>query len=602
MAREAVPPMSDATVPFRDWVGSAYRLLLDRLGTLGKFLGGVLMALFLGGLLYSAVLNAWTWLQVFFLVVFLAVDGYMLSVLFDQGLRRRVFLWLIRDDVLGWHFPIVAVGIVFFLLAIAIFSTSAVLFQGWGLMDLRDPSCAPPCVIDTGAVANFYTWHLAEAVPLLQVNETLHWTEPLVYRGALAGWLVLGFKIAVILPLVQSIRIYWKVRSEIPRLRLRAWPRVIREGVSVTISWASAPPPSGYAFDVYVEKPPAEEVQPYQGWVADHASPEHASDREDELRQAWAQEALGERWTTWLAGQTGTSSEYTPSGPGVFRFQAQWRDTATGKMSSMRKVSIRSRPGRDAGFPREALEFEVSPYPGFSDSAIAWSGGGTPPTGKGRTFATAFSQGGLYTVTARCGDAKTEFSVTICPIDEWLARARSFYGPSIDFSKVTLKGSRLVLGPSGTGWTCNDVIRFKRPHRAEDLPSEATLIHELGHVWEHQSGQAQLLKGFVEQVGRLVGRDPYDFGGLSGVKRAQALTEFSKESQAQVITEYWKSNNGYEEDRKGIPFSTPGYVEDLRRLVEGAGIGAGSSARRTIVGRMDAAVASLVNALVNRLD
>lgn len=594
--------MSDKVVPFRDWVGSACRLVLDRLGTLGKFLGGVLMALFLGGLLYSAVLNAWTWLQVLFLVVFLAVDGYMLSVLFDQGLRRRVFLWLIRDDVLGWHYPIVAVGIIFFLLAIAIFSTSAVLFQGWGLMDLRDPSCAPPCVLDAAAVANYYTWHLAEAVPLLQINETLHWTEPLVYQGALAGWLVLGFKIAVILPLVQSIRIYWKVRSETPRLRLRAWPRVTREGVPVTISWASAPPPSGYSFDVYVEKPAAAEIQPNHGWVADSASPQDASDQE-ELRQAFIREFLGERWTTWLMGQTKTSSEYAPSGPGVFRFQARWRDAAAGTMSNTpRKVSVHSRPGREAGFPSEPFEFEVSPYPGFSDSDIAWSGGGTPPTGKGRTFATAFPDGGLYTVIARCGDAKTEFAVTICPIDEWLARARSFYGPSIDLSRVTLKGSRLVLGPSGTAWTCNDVIRFKRPHRAEDLPSEATLIHELGHVWEHQSGQAQLLKGFVEQIGRLVGRDPYDFGGPTGVNRARALTEFSKESQAQVITEYWKSNNGYEEDRKGIPFSTPGYMEDLRRLVEGAGIGAGSSARRTIVGRMDAAVASVVNVLVNRLD
>ncbi|MGH2572163.1 MAG: hypothetical protein ACRDGU_01515 [Actinomycetota bacterium] len=204
-------------------------------------------------------------------------------------------------------------------------------------------------------------------------------------------------------------------------------------------------------------------------------------------------------------------------------------------------------------------------------------------------------------MTARCGEARTEFRVSICRIDEWLVRARSFFGPSIDFSKVKTQVSRLVLGPSGTAWTCNDVIRFKRPRRTDDLPKEATLIHELGHVWEHQSGQAQLLRGLVEQIGRLLGRDPYDFGGPDGVKRARTLTGFNKESQAQIIAEYWKSKNGYESDRKRVPFSTPGYVGDLQRLVEGAGIGTEATARRTAGGMIDAAIARLVNAVVDRL-
>jgi len=76
-----------------------------------------------------------------------------------------------------------------------------------------------------------------------------------------------------------------------------------------------------------------------------------------------------------------------------------------------------------------------------------------------------------------------------------------------------VKGSWAVGGPSGTGWTCNNVVRFKRARRTQDFPDESTLVHELGHVWEHQSGQAQLLKGLVEQMSRVLGRDPYDFGG-----------------------------------------------------------------------------------------
>ena len=56
-------------------------------------------------------------------------------------------------------------------------------------------------------------------------------------------------------------------------------------------------------------------------------------------------------------------------------------------------------------------------------------------------------------------------------------------GPSIDFAKVRVKSSWTVLGPHRTGWTCNNVIRFKRARLPEQLPSESTFIHELGHVW-----------------------------------------------------------------------------------------------------------------------
>ncbi len=187
------------------------------------------------------------------------------------------------------------------------------------------------------------------------------------------------------------------------------------------------------------------------------------------------------------------------------------------------------------------------------------------------------------------------------PPDEWLERAATFYGPSIDLSRVRFEGTWLVLGRPGTAWTCNDVVRFKRA-RGEVRPmGEATLVHELAHVWQHQSGQAQLLRGLVEQVGRLLGKDPYDFGGPDGVRDAAALTSFTKEGQAQIVTELWKFRNGYSADRKHVPFATPGYVEDLTRLVLGVGIGTRATARRTVVGTVDAAVARVVNAVADVL-
>lgn len=253
---------------------------------------------------------------------------------------------------------------------------------------------------------------------------------------------------------------------------------------------------------------------------------------------------------------------------------------------------------RDAGFPGDSFTFEASADVGAVGDEVSWTGGGSPATGSGRTFTTVFPTGGTFRVAARAGEADIDFTVTVCPIDEWLARARTFYGPSIDFSPVKVRASRLVLGPPGIAWTCNNVIRFKAARRSEDLPHESTLIHELGHVWEHQSGQAQLLKGASEQIGRLFGRDPYDFGGPAGVKNSTTLTSFSKESQAQIVTEYWKSKHGYQADAKGVPFTTPGYIEDLERLVIGVGIGTRPATRHSLVGAVDAAIGRIVNGLV----
>lgn len=262
---------------------------------------------------------------------------------------------------------------------------------------------------------------------------------------------------------------------------------------------------------------------------------------------------------------------------------------------------MEGRAKREAGFPGDRFAFEVSPVQG-SETEVEWSGGGDPVAGRGTRFTTVFGTGGTYTVTARSGEASRQFQVTVCHVDEWLARASDFYGPSLDFTRVRVRESWAVFGPAGTGWTCNTVIRFKRPRAAEDFPDEPTLIHELGHVWEHQTGQAQVMKGLVEQTGKLLGHDPYDFGGSEGVKRARRLTDFSKESQAQIVMEYWMSQHGYASDSNGVPFSTPGYVEDLRRLVQGEGIGSDSRRRRTVAGLVDSAIAHLVNAVLHVLE
>ena len=254
---------------------------------------------------------------------------------------------------------------------------------------------------------------------------------------------------------------------------------------------------------------------------------------------------------------------------------------------------------RTAFFPHERVELAaVSDDPG----GVRWSVGGIPASRTGPRFRARFSEGGTYTVEARSNGEVAKIEITVCPVDDWLRKAKDFFGPSLDLDRVQITTSPWVIGPPGTGWTCNTVVRFKRPTRAGDLPSEATLIHELAHVWEHRAGQAQILSGFLEQMRSRFGRDPYDFGGPDGLRDAKVLTRFSKEGQAQIVTELWKAQQGYRTDRKKVAFATPGYVVDLRRLVQGAGIGTSDPIRRTFAGVLDSGTATLVNFILTMFE
>jgi hypothetical protein len=60
------------------------------------------------------------------------------------------------------------------------------------------------------ALMSFYFWHFLEAVPLLKVNETLQWKQPLTYQAGPVGFVLLLFKLAVIVPVIAAFAWYWK--------------------------------------------------------------------------------------------------------------------------------------------------------------------------------------------------------------------------------------------------------------------------------------------------------------------------------------------------------------------------------------------------------
>src|SRR4029450_10298918 len=62
--------------------------------------------------------------------------------------------------------------------------------------------------VDHGSLADFLLWHVLDAIPGLKVPETIKWEAPLTYERVGAGWLLLLFKVMVIVPGVSGIADY----------------------------------------------------------------------------------------------------------------------------------------------------------------------------------------------------------------------------------------------------------------------------------------------------------------------------------------------------------------------------------------------------------
>lgn len=204
-------PEPGATVVKLICAGAGYPVLYLLMG---------LMALMPGAIAYTfskTIVETFPrWLQVLTLVPwFLVLTGISL-LLYSRAVRQWVRDWIDREGpewlqnaapnerVGFWLGVLLYVNFVF--IAAGCFASIAYLLHS--LTPLFVPKAR--AVVEHGSLADYLLWQLLDALPGLKVPETIKWEAPLDYTRSGAGWLVLAFKVMVVIPVVQGIGHYLK--------------------------------------------------------------------------------------------------------------------------------------------------------------------------------------------------------------------------------------------------------------------------------------------------------------------------------------------------------------------------------------------------------
>lgn len=115
--------------------------------------------------------------------------------------------------------------------------------------------------------------------------------------------------------------------------------------------------------------------------------------------------------------------------------------------------------------------------------------------------------------------------------------AMPIFGSAIRYSEVRVYARGYTpFQPSRTAVTPNGHIYFNRadhkPDFSRTLGDSAWIIHELAHVWQHQTGVNVLLRGIFERQ--------YDYV----LDRNKPLADYKIEQQAGIVEDYFRLRNG----------------------------------------------------------
>lgn len=97
--------------------------------------------------------------------------------------------------------------------AVAVFASLTVMLAEQDAVTITDWAA-----VDNQAASSvgFFLWHFFDAIPLLDLTETLRWREPLTYHDPWMGAVVVLFKLVVIVPVIAAIRAAWRSAESEP--------------------------------------------------------------------------------------------------------------------------------------------------------------------------------------------------------------------------------------------------------------------------------------------------------------------------------------------------------------------------------------------------
>lgn len=187
----------------------------------------------------------------------------------------------------------------------------------------------------------------------------------------------------------------------------------------------------------------------------------------------------------------------------------------------------------------------------------------TPREATGRTVTVQFAEPGRYEIAARCDDEVRRARVEMCDFAGIISDAAGYFGDSIDFGRVRIEHGPTV---SSASWVAHNKVNISTAvlDAFGGCPDATHYVHELGHVWEHQHGMSQLLRGALDQIEHALVGDVYDFGGHAGVRQAlrngTGFDDFNLEQIAEIFAADFAMK------RAGID---DGYARDLAELTKG---------------------------------
>ena len=133
--------------------------------------------------------------------------------------------------------------------------------------------------------------------------------------------------------------------------------------------------------------------------------------------------------------------------------------------------------------------------------------------------------------------------------------ARSIFGEAIDYAAVRVHNRGFTpFQPRRTAVTPLGAIHFRREDFKPDFSTTdrdaAWLIHELTHVWQHQTGQWVLLRGIFERRYQYDRPDP-----------DRGFMRYMIEQQASIVEDYFRMRRGLR------PHRGDGPIGDYERLI-----------------------------------